>query len=281
MSDIAGSICHRGSCLEMAGEAAVLQSALYTGTVSHCRTARARNEFTHRLFFLYLDLAELDHIFADRWLWSVEGFNWASFRRADHLRRPGPLDEAVRDVVQEQLGFRPRGPVRILTHLRYLGYCFNPISIYYCYGADGRRLEAILAEVHNTPWGEEYLLALDTRSSLREGEWHVFELDKEFHVSPFMPMDIHYRWRFTAPGERLAVTMDNEQQGKILFSAQLQLQRRPLTGANLALALLQWPCMTGRVIAAIYWQALRLKAKGVPYCPHPKEPTVTKGSFHS
>ena len=257
-----------------------MESCLYTGWVGHRRTAHAVNEFRYSLFFLYLDLAELDHVFDGRRLWSVERFNWASFRRADHLRRPGPLDQAVREVVESRLGFRPAGPVRILTHLRYLGYCMNPISIYYCFGADGRRLEAIVCEVHNTPWGEEYLRALDVRISHRDGDWHVLHLDKEFHVSPFMPMDIRYEWRFTTPGETLAVQMENERRGEKIFEARLDLERRPMTGTTLAWALLKWPFMTGKVIAAIYWQAARIWLKGVPFCPHPEQLQVTKGIYH-
>jgi uncharacterized protein len=257
-----------------------MESCLYTGQVGHRRSAPAVNEFRYGLFMLYLDLAELDRVFAGRWLWSVERANWATFRRADHLRQPGPLDGAVREVIERQLGFRPSGPVRILTHLRYLGYCFNPISIYYCYGDDGATLEAILAEVHNTPWGEEYLRALDCRSAGREGDWHRFTLDKEFHVSPFMPMDIRYTWRFTAPGDTLAVQMENEHRGTKDFWARLDLTRRALTGSSLALALLKWPFMTGRVIAAIYWQAFRIRQKGVRFCPHPDRHDVREGMYH-
>jgi hypothetical protein len=257
-----------------------MESCLYTGWVGHRRTAHAVNEFRYSLFFIYLDLAELDHVFDGRRLWSVERFNWASFRRADHLRRPGPLDQAVREVVESQLGFRPLGPVRLLTHLRYLGYCMNPISIYYCFGADGRRLEAIVCEVHNTPWGGEYLRALDVRTSQRDGDWHVFHLDKEFHVSPFMPMDIFYEWSFTAPGEALEVRMENERRGEKIFETRLELDRRPLAGNTLAWALLKWPFMTGKVIAAIYWQAARIWLKGVPFCPHPDQLQVTKGITH-
>ena len=275
-------ICTRWDAaqLKTLGMATVIRSALYEGTVKHRRNTPAVNEFCYRLFMVYLDLAELELVFANRLFWSVEGPAWASFRRADHLRREGPLDTAVRDVAEEQLGFRPPGPIRILTHLRYLGFCFNPISIYYCFGIDGQRLDAIVAEVHNTPWGEEYVRALDTRSAQREGEWYLFELEKEFHVSPFMPMDIRYTWRFTAPGETLAVEMENKRQGKTVFSARLDLERRPLTGKNLARALARWPWMTARVITAIYWQALRIRRKGVPFCPHPEKLTITKGTYH-
>lgn len=261
--------------------AAIVHSALYTGWVGHRRETPAVNEFRYQLFFLYLDLAELDLVFADRWFWSVEKLNWASFRRADHLRQPGPLTVAVRDEVQRQLGFRPAGPIRLLTHLRYLGYCFNPISIYYCFGVDGTTLEAIMPEIHNTPWGEEYVRALDTRTGPTDDRWHTYQLDKEFHVSPFMPMEISYTWGFTAPGKELGVVMENEHRGERIFTARLDLERQPLSGKNLALALCQWPCMTGKVIAAIYWQAWQLQRKGVPFCPHPEKLNVTKGTYRS
>lgn len=257
-----------------------MESRIYTGQVGHQRLTPIGNGFRYSLFFLYLDLAELETVFAGRWLWSVERPNWASFRRSDHFRPDSlPLDSAVRDEAERQLGRRPRGPIRLLTHLRYLGYCFNPISIYYCFTEDGQTLDAFVVEIHNTPWGEEYLRAFDARTDQRDGEWHRYRLDKEFHVSPFMPMDIAYEWRFTPPGERLAVHMTNSRQGSEVFNASLNLRRQPLTGGNLAAALMRWPFMTAKVIAAIYWQALRLKWKGVPFCPHPEQLDVRKGRY--
>jgi len=258
-----------------------MESRIYTGHVGHQRLTPVGNSFSYSLFFLYLDLAELETVFKEHWFWSLEGPNWASFRRLDYFHSsPLPLDQAVRDEVERQLGFRPAGPIRLLTHLRYLGYCFNPISIYYCFAGDGRTLEAILVEIHNTPWGEEYLRAFDARSRSEEDQWHRFQLDKEFHVSPFMPMDVGYDWRFTAPGESLAVRMTSLRQGSEIFSASLQLKQHPLTSGNLAGALLRWPFMTAKVIIAIYWQALRLKLKGVPFCPHPEILDVRKGHYH-
>jgi DUF1365 family protein len=258
-----------------------MESRIYTGHVGHQRLTPVGNAFRYSLFFLYLDLAELDQVFAGRWFWSVERTNWASFRRSDYFHSsPEPLDQSVRDEVQRQLDYRPAGPVRLLTHLRYLGYCFNPISIYYCFAGDGVTLEAYLVEIHNTPWGEEYQRAFDARTAALDGEWHSFRLDKEFHVSPFMPMDMDYNWRFTPPGERLAVHMTSRRQGRDIFNASLNLQQQPLTGGNLAGALLRWPFMTAKVVAAIYWQALRLKLKGVPFCPHPETLDVRKGRYH-
>jgi DUF1365 family protein len=257
-----------------------MQSRIYSGHVSHQRLTPVGNAFRYSLFFLYVDLAELEQAFAGRWLWSLERPNWASFRRSDYFHSSSLLlDEAVRNEVERQIGRRPEGPVRLLTHLRYLGYCFNPISIYYCFTEDGCTLDAFLIEIHNTPWGEEYLRAFDARTGQRDAEGYAFWLDNEFHVSPFMPMNMNYYWRFTAPAEQLKVHMTSLRQDSEIFSASLNLQQQPLTGGSLARALLHWPFMTANVVAAIYWQALRLKLKGVPFCPHPETLDVKKGRY--
>ena len=257
-----------------------MTSCLYVGTLQHRRLTPKVNAFQYGMFMVYLDLDELENVFSGRWLWSVERLNWATFWRRDHLRRPGPLKQGICELVQEQLGFTPAGPIRILTHLRYCGYCFNPISVYYCYGADGVTLEAIVAEVHNIPWGEEYLRALDVRHGTNNGTFYRFELKKEFHVSPFMPLDLEYTWRFTAPDEALQVRMDLFREGAPMLNVVLDLERQPLDRATMAKALLRWPCMTCRIVLAIYWQALRLKCKGVPFFSHPSQPTVKEGYFH-
>ncbi|MEI2421818.1 DUF1365 family protein, partial [Arthrospira platensis SPKY2] len=102
-----------------------------------------------------LDLAELDTVFRGRWLWSTQRPALAWLRREDHLGDPAhSLDESVRRLVAERTGRRPAGPIRLLAHLRYFGHCFNPVSFYYCYDAAGERVETIVAEVNNTPWGE-------------------------------------------------------------------------------------------------------------------------------
>jgi len=246
-----------------------MNSRLYEGIVHHRRRAGRAHAFTYRLFMPYFDLDELPWLLDPYWLWSARRPAPAWFRRADYLGPPDrPLAGAVRDAVQARLDDRPRGPVRILTHLRYLGVCFNPVTFYYCFEPDGARLHSILAEITNTPWGERHAYALDCRR--RHGEVHRFELDKAFHVSPFMPMDHRYHWRFSTPGERLHVAMRNERQGRTVFSAVLCLRARPVDRRALAAALARHPWMTATVVAGIYWQALRLAAKGVRFHPHPK-----------
>jgi len=247
-----------------------MESALYEGWVRHRRHAPRPHTFRYRLCLLWLDLAELDRVFARRWLWSVERSNLASFRRADHLGDPAvSLDEAVRQEVARQSGRRPEGPIRLLTHPRYFGYTVNPISLYYCYQANGETLEAIVAEVTNIPWKERHIYVLPMERNQGSPERPHFRTPKALHVSPFMPMDLEYVWHLNRPGERLSLHLDDLQDGHKLFDATLDLRRRPLAGGSLVRALLRFPFMTGQVIFGIYWQALRLWLKGLPLFDHP------------
>jgi uncharacterized protein len=243
-----------------------LNSCLYQGWVRHRRFAPFRHEFRYRLTQPLLDLGELDRVFAGSRLWSVEGRTPASFQRRDHLGDPAvPLDRAVRDLVAERLGRRPAGPIRLLTHPRYFGYVMNPVSFYYCYDAGSGAVDAIVAEVHNTPWGERHCYVLDARAGAR------FRFGKAFHVSPFLPMDLGYDWRLPPPGATLTAHLAVTRAGRPAFDATMVLKRRPITPATLRATLVRHPLMTGKVIGAIYWQALRLWLRGAPVHDHPRE----------
>ncbi|HSC06825.1 MAG TPA: DUF1365 domain-containing protein [Steroidobacteraceae bacterium] len=249
-----------------------MHSALYTGRLRHRRFAPEPHAFEYRLFMVWLDLAELDQVFGSRWLWSTRRPALAWLRRADYLGDARvPLDQAVRDLVERETGARPSGPIRLLTHLRYFGHCFNPVSFYYCYDPAGRNIEAIVAEITNTPWRERHTYVLPAQSSLVQGAQLHFRFGKCFHVSPFMPMDIDYDWRFTNPARRLAVHMTSHRGGKGVFDATLMLERREISGASLAGALARFPLVTLSILGAIYWQALRLWAKRAAFHVHPSK----------
>ena len=247
-----------------------MQSCIYEGRVRHARATPVAHSFRYRVFMMYLDLAELDRVFAKRWFWSTTRPALARFKRENHL---GPadesLDESVRRLVEAESGVRPSGPIRLLTNLSYYGYCFNPVSFYYCFDADGRNVEATVCEVTNTPWGETQMYVLPRAGSNCRGETQTFEDDKKMHVSPFMPMDMKYQWCFTRPGEKLSVYMVNSRDGDRVFDASLVLERKEITGASLAGVLFRFPFMTLKVMAAIHWQALKLWLKRCPVHIHP------------
>lgn len=245
-------------------------SAVYTGRVRHRRYAPRPHTFEYRVFMMYLDLDELPTLFAGHRLWGYERRAVAAFHRADYLGDPGvPLADAVRRLVAERSGRAPSGPIRLLTHLRYAGYSFNPVSFYYCFDQTGHEVESIVAEVTNTPWRERHAYVLDGRRNLAGAGKQHHRFGKAFHVSPFIGMDCEYDWRFSTPGSGLAVHMENHTETGKLFDATLTLHRREISTAALARTLLAYPLMTAKVSAAIHWQAARLWLKRTPVFAHP------------
>lgn len=249
-----------------------MKSCIYTGYVGHSRYEPVGNRFRYSLFMMYLDLAELDQLFRRQIFWSVGRPNIAWFRRRDYLGDPDlPLDTAVRSLVKKRLKIHPEGPIRMLTHLRYFGYNFNPVTFYYSFDRDDGKVETITADITNTPWRDRHSYVLDARERVNSTNEMNFRFSKNFHVSPFMDMDMEYDWRFSEPGSTLRVQMTNYRQNSKLFTANLDLTRLELNSQNLARILLSYPPMTFKVIAGIYWQALRLRIKGARFYAHPEK----------
>ena len=234
---------------------------------------KLRDELRYQLFMVYLDLDELPHCLDGRLLWSARRPAVAWFRRADHLGDPDtPLADTVRELVADRTGRRPEGPIRLLTHLRYLGHCFNPVSFYYCYDVAGERLDAVVAHVTNTPWGESHCYVLDGATAADHGSMTLLggRSRKQLHVSPLMGMEHTYSWRASEPAEHLSVHIESHtDSGERAFDATLSLTRRELSGRELARALARYPLLTMRIIARIYAHALRLRLRGARYHPHP------------
>lgn len=245
-----------------------MHSGLYVGQVKHCRFTPRKHAFRYRLFLFYLDLDELVE--------AIDRFPGCSsrrpalvwFRRSDHLGNARvPLKKAVQRTIVELGGPQLNGSVRLLTHLRYCGYGFNPVSFYFCYD-ETETLQAILAEVNNTPWGEQHCYLIPVTSASGSLIRHTQE--KAFHVSPFMGLDMQYRWAISNPSERLNISIETLRKGERLFTAAMTLRRKPLSARALYATLLRFPLMTTKVIGAIYFEALRLWLKRIPVHTHTK-----------
>jgi uncharacterized protein len=247
----------------------VTVSCIYEGTIRHRRAAPA-TEFTHPVALCFVDLEELPSLLGGRLL--ARGPGVLRFRRRDYLGgRAGTdsLDVAVRDRVDELTGRRPAGPIRLLTQLRSFGLCFNPVSFYYCLDAAGDRVDSVLAEVTNTPWGERHAYTL---SNVKPGPPTVItgSFTKQLHVSPFMGMDHVYEARATEPADTLSVHIASLRGGETAFDATLGLERRELTRAAVARLGVRYPFATARTLALIYGHAIGLKLAGARVHPHPQ-----------
>lgn len=247
----------------------IANSCIYEGVVQHRRHMPVVHRVRFSLFMVYVDLKEIDQLFGQRGLWSKRLPCIARFRRDDHLGDPSvPLEESVRRLVGQRLSFQPAGPICLLTHFRYFGVQMNPVSFYYCYDESGERLQAVVAEVTNTPWKERHCYVLDCRSQV-SNRCLRFNIPKEFHVSPFMKMDMRYAWKIFRPGSSLRLRIANECGDSRPFDVSLVLRRKPITRSRLRWQLIRYPLLTLRIGVAIYWHAFRLWWKRTPFVPHP------------
>ena len=247
--------------------------AVYVGTLRHRRHAPTAHEFHYSLFMVLLDVDRIAETMAGSWLTGYNRRRWAAFDDRDHIGDPvRPLRERVQASADSAGIDLPDGPIHLLTHLRYAGYVFNPISLFYCYDRGGR-LQRVLADVRNTYGGRRtYWLTPADGSDRRLRALAA----KSLYVSPFMPSDVDYEFLLTPPGETLVAHMNVLPEGgqrQPIFDATLTLRRRPWTTGTLRAALLRYPLMTAKVIGAIHWEALRLRLKRLPVVPMPPQPS--------
>lgn len=240
----------------------MIHNSLYMGSIEHRRLAPCENSFTYGVCYYFLDLEKVSEVFDGKFLFTLNKPGLLSFWEKDYLKA-----SEVRETILKVTGRDSQGPIRILTNISYFGFCFNPVSFYYCYAVDGESLEFIVSVITNTPWGETHRQVFEYQNNPKE----AFEFPKDFHVSPFMPMQIDYTWVFEKPEERLYVLMQNRNQAetRIIFDSTLNLKRVPLTKSAMLSAFLRFPVLTFKTVAAIYYQALKLYIKRVPVHTHP------------
>jgi uncharacterized protein len=250
-----------------------MDSALYIGKLRHRRFIPRQHGFSYPVYMAFLDIDQLAELMGVSPCSSYDRWNITAYYERDHF---GAANLTLRERLAADAtahGLRlPDGQIFLLTHLRYLGYVFNPVSFYYCYDAAGN-LAMMMAEVNST-FGERHNYWLSASCERAATAAKRYSTPKEMHVSPFMSMELDYDWIFSPPGERLVAHMNILQNGKAFFDATLELQRRPWRATELHRALLSYPFMTLRVIAGIHWQALRLWLKNVPVFTQPRKRPV-------
>ena len=245
-----------------------MTAKLYSGTLRHARYTPKKHVFSYKVFMPFVELQSLETLTARLPLWSAKRWAPARFLRKDFLgQETMPLVDAVRHRIHEETGCQHTGPIYLLANWRYFGYQNNPIAVYYCYDTAGEQLEYVVAEVTNTPWGERHSYVLKAPGANAP---LATEFDKSLHVSPFNPMNMTYRWHSNAPDDELTIQIALFEQDQRVFDAVLSLTAAPLDARSAPRAVLTYPLMTIKVVAGIYWEALRLFLKGVSLHAHPK-----------
>lgn len=249
--------------------------AFYVGTMTHSRRIPKVHAFSARLFFVLVDVDALPGSLDGFPLWSAKRRSIMRFRRRDYFDGTDlPLGDGVRALVEDRTGSRPAGPVRLLTQVRTAGWVFNPLSIYFCFSADGDRVEAIVLEVTNTPWKERCWYVVPVTADNPHGPW---DFPKVMHVSPFLSMDLMYRLRCSGPADRLTVHLEDRHDGSTIFAASLDLHRVAFSRRTAVSVPLRHPLLTWRVSVAIHTHAIRLWRKGVPIHRHVSGPCEHQG----
>lgn len=240
---------------------------LYVGEVMHMRLRPFRHQFRYRVFTALLDVDRLGA--AESRLLKIDRFGFFSFRRGDHGARDGSDLRPWVEARLEEAG-RPR-PARImlLSMPRFLGYAFNPLSVFFCHDAAGR-LESVVYEVKNT-FGDQIPYVIGAEPGGDGAFRH--EQTKEMFVSPFIEMDQTYRFTIRPPTERLAIRIKQAARGEAgdtLIATQTG-ERRALSDAALARLAFSHPLAAFKVIFAIHWHALKLWLKGARFIRYPGE----------
>jgi DUF1365 family protein len=245
-----------------------ISNHIYKGNIRHRRYTPFSRKFQYSTFMTYFDINMIETLFNKSIFWNTNKRAVISFYREDyHGDKNISLDKAVRNTVLKKTGKSISGPIRILTHLRYFGYCFNPVSFYYCYDKEDSNVELIMAEVTNTPWNERHCYFITNKKHKNFKQ----NLKKKLHVSPFWDMDHDYQWYFSVPRESLNVNMINYKDSKKVFDATLTLTKKSeLNVNNLLLHSLRFPFITLIVFLRIHFQAMKLWIKGATFFDHPK-----------
>ncbi|MEM9173857.1 MAG: DUF1365 domain-containing protein [Myxococcota bacterium] len=261
----------------------MIRPGFYRGRLWHRRHAPA-HAFTRDLLLACADVDAIDAApgrvlrLAGRWP--------ITFRRKDHLPEEGAdasaapgrtLRETVTDLIARRTGRTLSGPMHLVSQPRCFGLTFDPVSFVYCSGPDG--LEAVVAEVTNTPWGERHVYLLDDLDRDETGRLR-FDTPKALHVSPFFEMDHDYRFTLREPDDRLRLSITNRRGKNTVFEAGFEVRRVGGLGTSPRGTVLRHAFMPYETLFGIYTQAARLAWKRAPFHPHPSRSGAYARSQH-
>ncbi|UAB69296.1 DUF1365 domain-containing protein [Vibrio sp. SCSIO 43132] len=238
-------------------------SCMLEGEVTHRRFSPVKHSLRYPLFMPCLDLDEVEHLKEKLIGFGDKRWHWARFRREDYVGS-GDLKEAVQQKVRDLTGVKLKGKVKAVCHLRYFGIYFSPVNFYYLYDEQDE-WRYLLAEVSNTPWNERHYYAVKADPGEQRENW---KHDKEFHVSPFNPIEQQYVWSLKPLNNKLMVHLECHQEEKV-FDASMVMDAKPLNRWTLIRYLVKTPIMAVKVVVGIYWHALKLWVKGANYYSHP------------
>ena len=252
---------------------------LYTGWVQHTRTEPKQHQFRYNYFQVWLDVEQPHLIDQISRFWSSKKNNLVRYEKENYQPGNDSIHLAICNLIKQKTKRNFDGKVYLLANLTHWGYCYNPVSFYFCYDHQ-QQLQYILSEIHNTPWGERFTYLHDVSTCNNEnssrlknssGDKLTFEFDKRFHVSPFIPMEIDYQWNFKITDDKILISMNLKQSSKSIFNATMNLAEVPLTSKMANVIAIRYPFTCLNILRSIYWQAFRLWLKRIPFHTHPNK----------
>ena len=242
-----------------------MKDGICIGTVRHQRAIPKKHGFSYPMFMWLFNLDRIAELPDIRPWFSKTSWSLSQYHRSDYFGNVDePLAESVRQEMQRQTGRQVEGDVYGLLNLRTVGLYFSPVNFYFGCSHSGA-VSHFLAEVSNIPWNERHLYTHHFSEGSR------FSHPKQFHVSPFNDEHQHYQWTIELMDETFAITIAIEDERGDVFKAELQLTRHALDRKTIRRQLIRRPVMTASIVTSIYWQALKLYLKGVPYVPYQKK----------
>ena len=256
----------------------MLHDGLMQGKVHHVRLHPRKHDFSYASSMVLLDTEKLESNPSSNFLnkskfWSLNRFNLVSLYRNDyiggHKESVLTINEEVKQLIYKRTGKEFDGKVKLLSHPRQWGFVFNPVSFYFCYAASGE-LQWIISEINNTPWNERHAYLHNISEQTRKDKHdYQFVFDKCFHVSPFMPMDLKYEWRFFFNGDDIRIVMKLFKHNELQFTAGLNLEWQPFSSRSMYMLPVLFPLQTFLIVYRIYWNAFLLHLKKIPFYTHP------------